>query len=167
MRIALVIEKFSPAGGAERACSYLARGLVARGHEVHVFATRIEPAPGITAHTLEADSHASFAAASREALAKEPFDVIQSFTRTPRQDVLRLGGGIHQEYLARTDVVYSALGRWWRRVRPKERTELRLEAESLRPDASKRIIAVSKIGRLLCPGLHELYNILIQALKRL
>jgi UDP-glucose:(heptosyl)LPS alpha-1,3-glucosyltransferase len=144
MRIALVIEKFSPAGGAERACSYLARGLVARGHDVHVFATRIDPAPGITAHALEADSHASFAAASRRALEKESFDVVQSFTRTPRQDVLRLGGGIHREYLARTDAAYSPLGRWWRRVRPKERSELRLEAESLGPDASKRIIAVSK-----------------------
>jgi UDP-glucose:(heptosyl)LPS alpha-1,3-glucosyltransferase len=144
VRVALVIEKFSPAGGAERACANLARGLLARGHEVHVFASRIEPFPGIVAHALAADSHASFAAASRDALAKESFDIVQGFTRTPRQDVLRLGGGIHREYLARTDVVYSALGRWWRRVRPKERAELRLEAESLRPDASRRIIAVSK-----------------------
>ena len=144
MRVALVIEKFSPAGGAERACASLARGLAARGHEVHVFASRIGPSPGIVAHALQADSHAAFAAASRAALEKESFDVIHSFTRTPRQDVLRLGGGIHKEYLARTDVAYSAVGRWWRRVRPKERAELRLEAESLRPGASSRIVAVSR-----------------------
>ena len=37
-------------------------------------------------------------------LQKESFHVIQSFTRTSLQDVLRLGGGIHREYLARTDV---------------------------------------------------------------
>lgn len=144
MRVALVIEKFSPAGGAERACANLARGLLDRGHEVHVFAGRIDPAPGVVPHALESSSHASFAEAARAALAKETFDIVQSFTRTPRQDVLRLGGGIHKEYLARTDVAYSGLGRWWRRVRPKERAELRLEAESLLPESSKRIIAVSK-----------------------
>src|SRR5437867_1089573 len=112
MKIALVIEKFSPAGGAERACANLARGLLARGHEIHVFASRIEPLAGVVGHALTADSHASFASASRDALSRETFDIVQSFTRTPRQDVLRLGGGIHKEYLARTDVVYSAIGRW-------------------------------------------------------
>jgi UDP-glucose:(heptosyl)LPS alpha-1,3-glucosyltransferase len=86
----------------------------------------------------------SFSARCRAALEKEQFDVIQSFTRTSFQDVLRLGGGIHKEYLAQTDRTYSAPGRWWRRLRPKERWELTLEADSLRPSASRRIIAVSR-----------------------
>ncbi|HYE99929.1 MAG TPA: glycosyltransferase family 4 protein [Planctomycetota bacterium] len=147
MKVALVIRKFSPAGGAEKACAHLARGLLARGHEVHVFAESIAPMPGVVPHPVPAEGvfqHQSFAHQSRRLLEKESFDVVQSFTRTARQDVLRLGGGIHREYLAQTDRAYSALGRWWRRLRAKERWELSLEADSLAPSASRRIIAVSR-----------------------
>ncbi len=147
MRIALVIQRFSPGGGVERACASLAQGLLARGHEVHVFAERIAPLAGIHEHTLPAEGifrHHSFGAHARKALEKERFDVVQSFSRTSFQDVLRLGGGIHKEYLARTDRAYSSLGRLWRRLRAKERWELTLEQESLAPSASKRIIANSR-----------------------
>ncbi|HEX7901085.1 MAG TPA: glycosyltransferase family 4 protein [Planctomycetota bacterium] len=147
MKIALVIQKFSPAGGAERACANLARGLIERGHEVHVFATSIQPLPGVVPHVVQPDgifAHQAFAANSRRMLEAERFDLIQSFTRTSYQDVLRLGGGTHKEYLIQTDRAYSALGRFWRRIRPKERYELTLEYESFAPTASKAIIAVSR-----------------------
>lgn len=147
MKVALVIEKFSPAGGAERACANLARGLMERGHETHVFATYIKPIPGIVPHVVPPEGifvHQSFSANARRMLEKERFDLIQSFTRTAYQDVLRLGGGTHKEYLIQTDRAYSAIGRFWRRIRPKERFELTLERESLAPTASKAIIAVSR-----------------------
>jgi UDP-glucose:(heptosyl)LPS alpha-1,3-glucosyltransferase len=147
MKVALVIEKFSPAGGAERACGSLAAGLVARGHEVHVFATQIAPMPGVTPHPVPREGllrHQSFGYQSRKLLEKETFDVIHSFTRTSFQDVLRLGGGIHKEYLARTDVAYSALGRFWRRLRSKERWELTIEEESLAPASYRKVVAVSR-----------------------
>ena len=145
MKIGLVIRRFSADGGAERACMYLASGLVARGHEVHAFAARLAPMKGVELHEVKADTHASFAMRSKEAL--EPhrgsLDVIHSFTRTSYQDVLRLGGGIHKEYLTRTDPTYSAIGRWWRRVRPKEKAELRLEQESFKKGSYRKIVAVS------------------------
>ncbi len=147
MRIALVIRRFAADGGAERACFNLARGLAARGHEVHAFAQRHAPLEGVRARPVPADGffrHASFAAHARRLLEKEPFDIIHSFARTSRQDVLRLGGGTHREYLARTEGEYSALGRLWRRIRPKERFELLLERESLAPGAYRRIVAVSR-----------------------
>lgn len=146
MKVALVIEKFSPAGGAEKQCAHLAKGLLARGHEVHVFAREIAPAPGVIAHPVPAPGSfhlAAFAARSREMLRKESFDLIHSFTRTSYQDILRLGGGTHVEYLARTDPLYSPLGRLWRKIRPKERRELSLERESFAPGASQHIVAVS------------------------
>jgi UDP-glucose:(heptosyl)LPS alpha-1,3-glucosyltransferase len=147
MKIALVIQKFSPGGGVERACASLARGLLARGHEVHVFAERIAAVPGIREHLLPPEGifqQQSFAHHARKALETEAFDVVQSFSRTSFQDVLRLGGGIHKEYLDQTDRAYSTLGRWWRRLRAKERWELTLERESLAPSASLRIIANSR-----------------------
>lgn len=147
MRIALLIERFAPAGGAERACAALARGLAARGHEVHVFARRIEPFPGIIPRLVRAGGlfpRFAFARETRRLLEGERFDIIHSFTRTPFQDLLRLGGGIHREYLAQTDDQYSAAGRLWRRLRPKERLELALEAASLAPGAYRKIVAVSR-----------------------
>lgn len=146
MRIALLIRNFSPAGGAERACALLARALLARGHEVHVFAHRIEPLPGVVPHRVPPEGvfrQTCFADRVRKLLEKERFDVVHSFTRTACQDVLRLGGGVHREYLARTDPAYSPLGRLWRRLRPKERFELTLESESFAPSSSRRIVAVS------------------------
>ena len=120
MKVALVIEKFSPAGGAERQCVNFARGLVARGHEIHVFARQIQQGTGYVAHPVPADGmfrHQSFDAQSRKLLEKESFDIIHSFTRTSYQDILRLGGGTHREYLIQTDPAYSVFGRLWRKIR--------------------------------------------------
>lgn len=146
MKVALVIEKFAPAGGAERQCVNLARGLVARGHEIHVFARVVSPGAGYTAHKVPGDGifrHQSFDFQSRKLLEAETFDIIHSYTRTSYQDILRLGGGTHREYLIRTDPAYSALGRLWRKIRPKERLELEMEKAGFHPSASKRIVAVS------------------------
>jgi UDP-glucose:(heptosyl)LPS alpha-1,3-glucosyltransferase len=147
VKIALVIEKFSPAGGAERQCVNFARFLVARGHEIHVFARNIQPGTGYTAHKVAADGlfrHQTFDMQSRKLLEKESFDIVQSYTRTSFQDVLRLGGGTHREYLIQTDSAYSPLGRLWRKIRPKERLELELERGGFAPHASKKIVAVSQ-----------------------
>ena len=147
MKVALVIEKFSPSGGAERQCVNFARFLVARGHDIHVFARNIQPGNGYTAHPVSAEGlfrHQSFDAQSRKLLEKETFDIIQSFTRTAYQDILRLGGGTHREYLKQTDAAYSPLGRLWRKLRPKERLELDLERAGFAPHASKKIVAVSQ-----------------------
>jgi UDP-glucose:(heptosyl)LPS alpha-1,3-glucosyltransferase len=146
MKVALIIEKFSPAGGAERQCALLARGLLARGHEVHVVARRIEALPGVIPHVMGPDGifrQQDFPTRCRSLVQGERFDIVHSFTRTDCQDILRLGGGTHREYLDQTDRAYSAFGRFWRRLRPKERYELRLERESFRASASIRIVAVS------------------------
>jgi UDP-glucose:(heptosyl)LPS alpha-1,3-glucosyltransferase len=147
VKVALVIEKFSPGGGAERQCVNFARFLVSHQHDVHVFARQIQPGTGYTAHPVPADGifrHQTFDMQSRKLLEKETFDVIHSYTRTAYQDLLRLGGGTHLEYLKQTDAAYSPLGRLWRKIRPKERLELELERLSFLPGSSKKIVAVSQ-----------------------
>ena len=143
MKIALVIRRFVPIGGAERACANLAKGLLARGHEVHVLSQKVQPIPGITPRQVPPDgftASSGFDANCRKILDKEPFDIVHSFTRTTRQDILRLGGGIHKEFLLRTDPTYSAIGRFFRRLRPKQRHELKLEEEGLQKGT---LVAVS------------------------
>jgi UDP-glucose:(heptosyl)LPS alpha-1,3-glucosyltransferase len=147
VKIALVIEKFSPAGGAERQCAYMARGLLSRGHEVHVFARQIANTPDLIPHLVPIDGifrPPTFSRQVRKLLEAESFDIIYSYTRTQFQDVLRLGGGTHKEYLIRTDPAYPPLARLWRKIRPKERLELVLESESFHPQASRKIVAVSQ-----------------------
>ena len=146
MKVALVIEKFSPAGGAERQCVNFARHLVARSHDVHVFARVIAQGKGYAAHPVPVEGifrHQTFDQQSRKLLEKETFDIIHSYSRTSYQDILRLGGGTHREYLIKTDPAYSFFGRMWRKVRPKERLELTLEREGFAPHASRKIVAVS------------------------
>lgn len=147
MKVALLIEKFSPAGGAEKQCAYMARGLVRRGHEVHVYARNIAKTPDIIPHPVPADGifmSQSFPEQTRKMLRTETFDVIYSFTRTDYQDILRLGGGTHREYLIQTDRAYNPLARFWRNLQPKEKLQITFETASFRPDASKRIVAVSQ-----------------------
>ncbi len=146
MKVALVIEKFSPAGGAERQCAYLAHGLVKRGHEVHVYARQIAATPDLKPHRVPPEGifmSQTFSHQVRKMLKEESFDIIHSFTRTDYQDILRLGGGTHREYLIRTDPAYNPLGRLWRKLRPKERLEITLETASFHPAASRKIVAVS------------------------
>jgi len=154
VRIALVIYTYSESrGGAERVCAYLARGLLARGHEVHLLARRFHrgtaPPAAVcreipTNEAISAWKHFAFAANLRHLLRTERFDLVQSFSRTYSQDVLRLGGGTHREYLRCMEPERTLVGRWWSRVNPKELVQLRLERLGLRPGAYRRIVAVSK-----------------------
>jgi len=146
MKVALVIEKFRPAGGAERQCAYLAKELLQRGHEVHVYARQIAETSGIHPHKVPPEGifmSQTFAAQVRKMLMPEKFDIIHSFTHTDYQDILRLGGGTHREYLLRTDPAYSFFERIFRGMHPKEKLGLTLERASLRPGASRKIVAIS------------------------
>lgn len=153
MKVALVIYTYSEQrGGAERACTYLAHGLLERGHEVHLFAHRfqrgISPTGAVrhevpTNETFSSWKHTTFADNSKRLLEEDRFDVIHSFTRTYYQDILRLGGGTHREYLDQMESERSVLGRLWSRVNPKERAQLKLERRGFREGAYRRIVAVS------------------------
>lgn len=142
MRIALIIRKLDAGGGgAERVCATLASGLARRGHAVEVLAASAGPVPdGIVWRRVEGDKHRSFAEGA--ARISEGYDVVHSFTRTVRQDIFRLGGGTHIEYLRRTDAERGPLASWWRRLNPKERTILDLEREAMKN--SRLIQAVSR-----------------------
>jgi UDP-glucose:(heptosyl)LPS alpha-1,3-glucosyltransferase len=108
MKIALVRQRYFAFGGAERYLDELARQLLARGHEVHLFANEWNEAPGaprLIFHrvpVLRATSGGralSFALNCRRLLRQESCDRIFSVDRTLWQDVYRASGGCHREYL--------------------------------------------------------------------
>jgi UDP-glucose:(heptosyl)LPS alpha-1,3-glucosyltransferase len=157
MKIALVIYTFwESRGGAERACANLARGLLAQGHEVHLYSavsvTEDVP-PGAVVHTVPANAlfpswrHRTFARSSKVLLEKERFDIIHSFSRTTYQDILRLGGGTHAEFLRSTAGQRSRLDRFWVRISAKHRVQMALDREALAGGAFRRIVTVSQRGK--------------------
>jgi len=141
MRVALLIEKFAAKGGAERMAAYVVDGLRSRGHEVHVYASAFR-GDGYERHPVAKGSHAQFAARCKAALDGAAFDVVHSFTRTLRHDILRLGGGLHAEYLKRVAPARNPIDRVWAKINPKERKILAIEKDGLA--AAKLVQAVSQ-----------------------
>ena len=111
MKIAVIRQKYSDFGGAERYTAALIESLLKAGHEVHVFANawtmkddgskdqritfhRVPMLKGLS--VLEV---ISFAVNARRMLQRQKFDIIHSFERTFYQDIYRAGDGCHREWL--------------------------------------------------------------------
>jgi UDP-glucose:(heptosyl)LPS alpha-1,3-glucosyltransferase len=105
MKIALIRRRYSPHGGAERYVENLSRHLVELGHEVHLFSHFWPESDGVTRHPVPMLPGMgflklwSFNYGVKRLLAKESFDVVQSFEKTWCQDVYRAGEGCHREWL--------------------------------------------------------------------
>lgn len=117
LAVALLIARFSTRGGNERVAAEVARRLTSRGHDVEVYCQKIDPSahevlPGPKVHRLPGPSFdptlsmLSFAWSSARVVsrlrARRAVDVVLGFNHSVEQDVYRLGGGTHAEYLALT-----------------------------------------------------------------
>ncbi len=141
MRIALVQPKFDRSGGAERYALGLAAGLAARGHEVHVFARRVEALPeGVRFHRIpsvpfgRALKTYSFWRLCERRVRRDRFDVVQGFGKTACQGVHRTGGGVHRAYLERRGIAGSTAY---------DRVVLRIE---------DRLFAAPHLRAVICPS---------------
>lgn len=153
MKLALIRRQFSATGGAELYLQRLLGALAEAGHEPHLFAESWgAPPPGVRLHPLRIDASRArrpvvFADAVREALAGERFDCVFSLERTRRQDVYRAGDGVHRAWLQQR----LRHAPWWRRpfigLGGFHRNVLRLEAETLDPRNTRRVIVNSEMVR--------------------
>jgi len=148
MRLAFMHRRLA-GGGTEGDLRRMTAGLAARGHEVHVFCARADPAPpGVTVRrvpTVRAGRVArlvSFGLAAPSAVARERWDVVVGFGRTVRQDVVRVGGGTHRSYLA----TMEAAGLRRRGRGPYHRAILWLERRMFAPDGHRAVLAVSRLA---------------------
>lgn len=156
MKIALIRQSYHKYGGAERYVSYLAEGLLKRGHEVHVFARKWDPhAPeGIIFHrvpTLKGPSFLkalSFAYNVKKLLGGERFDIINSFDRTLYQDIYRAGDGVHREWRKRLlEIAPNSIARLSILLNPLHLSLLFLEKKIFKENNYKKIIAISQKGK--------------------
>lgn len=136
--------------------SYLAEGLLKRGHEVHVFARRWDPnvPKGIIFHrvpTLKGPSFLkalSFASQVKRLLKGERFDIVNSFDRTFYQDIYRAGDGVHREWRKRLlEITPNPITRLFILLNPLHLSLLSLEKRIFKKGNYKRIIAISQKGK--------------------
>ncbi|HOO89204.1 MAG TPA: glycosyltransferase family 4 protein [Syntrophales bacterium] len=160
MKIALVREKYTDFGGAERYLANLAEHLLLSGHEVHIFAHEwnsrntegtkcsrfhVHKVPVVMG--LSVLRVISFAVNVRRLLKRERFDIIHSFERTLCQDVYRAGDGCHREWLLQRRLIDP----WYKtisiRLNPLHMALLAIERRIFTEGNYRMIIANSKRGK--------------------
>ncbi|MBV8046662.1 MAG: glycosyltransferase family 4 protein [Paludibacterium sp.] len=119
IRLAIVRQRYNPAGGAERFVSRALDVLRDAGSlDVSLLARRWEPIEGIRAVTVAPFYFGNvwrdwgFARAARRVWLAEGFDLVQSHERIPGCDVYRAGDGVHARWLA---LRRQTMG-FWRRL---------------------------------------------------
>jgi UDP-glucose:(heptosyl)LPS alpha-1,3-glucosyltransferase len=134
-------------GGTEADLRRMAAGLVERGHAVHVFCAKPgEAPPGVVVRRVRVPRGGrlvrllGFALAAPRVVARESFDVVVGFGRTPRQDVVRVGGGTHRAYLAAMEA--AGLRRAGRG--PYHSAILWLERRQFSPAGQRAVLTVSQ-----------------------
>ncbi len=162
MKIALAIENFSAhGGGAESYAVHLARTLVSRGWEVHLFGHgwdgdppeavfhRIPELPSWFPASMKI---LHFAFTHRTKLNDGNFDVILGFGNTLAMNVYQSHGGVHQrsstrKLLAVDNPILRSLKRITMYMSPKYHARSWIEAAPFRMNPRPEIIAISDMVR--------------------
>jgi UDP-glucose:(heptosyl)LPS alpha-1,3-glucosyltransferase len=153
MKIALIRRQFAATGGAELYAQRLIGGLLAEGHEPHLFAERwAGAAPGVIVHPVPVSAGRArrplvFAETVVRMVKEQPFDVVFSLERTIEQDVYRAGDGVHRVWLEQR----KRYTPWWRRPfvgrGAFHRNMLALEERTFDPRNTRHIIVNSNMVR--------------------
>jgi UDP-glucose:(heptosyl)LPS alpha-1,3-glucosyltransferase len=163
MKIALIREKYTDFGGAERYVASLAENLARRGHEIEIFArtwkTRNGSVDSGSAHfrpvlrrvpVLKGPSFLqilSFAVNVRKLLSTGRYDIIHSFERTLYQDIYRAGDGCHREWLAQRRKIDPPGKGMLHLVNPLHLTLLWMEKRIFQEKGCRAIMANSQRGK--------------------
>lgn len=153
MKVALIRQRYTATGGAERYLVQLAAALAGAGHAVDLFANSWpDPPPGVRLHRVPVPAGPSFvrvlgfAWAAHRMTRRGDFDLVHSFDRTIRPDIYRAGDGCHQAWLDRRRTVEGGFARSFDRLSPLHRSLLSLERH-LFQGGCRRIIANSRMVR--------------------
>ena len=164
MRLAIVRQRYTPYGGAERFVERALAALSARGVEL-TLVTREWPAdadahatplivnPPYVGRTMRA---ATFAHAACAALAKLPGTLVQSHERIECCDIYRAGDGVHAAWVEERLRGASAAGRIALATSPYHRYMLAAER---RLYASPRLREVICISRMVQSEIHERFGL--------
>ncbi|MCC7212494.1 MAG: glycosyltransferase family 4 protein [Candidatus Brocadia sp.] len=156
MKIALVVYQFiKEKGGVESYVWNASRQLLGYGYEVHIFAHRFsqDQDKRLFFHHVPAFTFWSplrywtFAVNAPKIIKKSEiaFDLIHGFTQTLSQDIYRVGGGCHWDYMMHTyPLMQSRLGKMLMCLNPRHFSLLLLEKIILQKKCYKRITCISE-----------------------
>lgn len=150
MKLALVRQKYTPFGGAERFVERALAGLREQGVEVSVIAREwtgeasgvVRCAPFYLGRTWR---DKGFARCVQEVIASGRFDLVQSHERIPGCHIFRAGDGVHATWLDLRDRQRGAIARLGTRLSPWHRYTLAAEAEMYRHPALRAVICNSRM----------------------
>lgn len=152
-RIALIRQKYTSFGGAERFAAAALEALVAGGAQLSVIARSWRPQPGVEA--IKANPFyigrlwrdRAFARAACRAVEKHVFDLVQSHERLACCDIYRAGDGVHREWLRQRGRTLSVLGRLAQRLSPYHRQVLAAERAVFDSPRLRAVICNSEMVR--------------------
>jgi UDP-glucose:(heptosyl)LPS alpha-1,3-glucosyltransferase len=154
MKIGVIRQRYTAIGGAERYLDGVIRELVARGHDVHVFANSWpSDSKGFTFHRVPMVRVTSFlkvlsfAVSATTAVRQARCELVFSLERTLDQDVYRAGDGCHREWLRQRARFVSPLKKLNILLNPLHQTLLAIERATFSPRCTGRIIANSHRGK--------------------
>jgi UDP-glucose:(heptosyl)LPS alpha-1,3-glucosyltransferase len=156
LKVAILLDKFLPSRGGERYFSFLARALVERGHEVHVFATKAEESHALPCqvHLIPVIEHPrslrilSFWRNSARILGAYPFDIVHGVAQSRAVNVLNPHGGVEQAYLRQEfasigSPYYYAYKFLKRYLSIRHYVEMGLQRRQYRTGGLRKVIAIS------------------------
>ena len=172
MKVALVRQRYSPYGGAERFVARALPALERSGAELTLI-SRKESGWGAR-RFLRVDPFYvgnlwrdwSFARAARDAWRREHFDVVQSHERIPGCDVYRAGDGVHRRWLELRRAPAGAAERLSIALNPYHAYVCRAEKQMFEHPRLRAVICNSKMVReeilrafrIAPEKLHVIYN---------
>lgn len=120
LKIALIRQRYTPFGGAERFVSRAMDALQQEGTQVQIITRTWQGGSETPANTLICNPpylgnvwrDAGFAHAVRNILKTQPFDLVQSHERIAGCDIFRAGDGVHREWLRLRRLALP----WWQRL---------------------------------------------------
>ena len=167
MKLAIIRQKYSAFGGAERFIERLLPGLAENGVDVSLIARKWSAGQ----HTSESNPmrwvrcdpfylgsawrDRAFAKAACRAVARGDFDLVQSHERLSCCDIFRAGDGVHAAWLeARQKYLGESLG--WLKLNPFHANSLAAERQMFASARLKKVISISDMVR---QDIRRIYNV--------
>jgi UDP-glucose:(heptosyl)LPS alpha-1,3-glucosyltransferase len=152
MRLALVRQRYSAYGGAERFIERALAALGGQGVAVTVLAREWIGDPGGVVrcdpfHIGRLWRDWSFARAVCREVARRPFDLVQSHERIACCDIYRAGDGVHAQWLENRRAALGPLGRFGLALNPYHRYVLAAERRLFASPRLRAVICNSRMVR--------------------
>ena len=152
MNVAFLANRYGTVGGTERNLYELTRHFVSFGHEVHVysFGVRCEPEKGLVMHRIpaigigRAANLYSYGVLGPRLAYRGHHDLVISFARSVRQDIVRNGGGTHPHFLEQIIAEEGPLKRMIRKWDPYHRSMLSIERKQYSRGNYRKVVAIAK-----------------------